>query len=116
MDGFNTKFIKLIEDIKEGNIMISELDKYVSNNCNKGIFSKAIVSLMDNTDDYVKIFSSRYSFDYNIDKKKAYFNARYILRRSNDLNCRLEAKYIYDRYKRRYISSMIRLFSRKRIK
>lgn len=114
MDGFKTKFIKLVSDIKDGEGLTTELDKYIKENCKKNIFSKAIVNLMDNKDEYVKIFSSRYAFDYDIDKKKAYFNARLILRTSTDVNCRLEAKYIYDRYKRRYVSKLISILSSKK--
>lgn len=109
MDGFNTKFIKLVDDIKNGEILTIELDKYIKDNSSKNIFSKALVSLMDNKDEYIKIFSSRYAFDYNIDKKKAYFNSRLILRQSTDVTCRLEAKYIYDRYKRRHLTKITKL-------
>ena len=109
MDGFNTKFIKLVEDIKSGEILTKELDKYIMDNSGKNIFSKALINLMDSKDEYVKIFSSRYAYDYNINRKKAYFNARLILRTSNDINCRLEAKYIYDRYRRRHLTKITSL-------
>lgn len=116
MDGFNTKFIKIIEDIKKGEILSTELEKYIKEHCDKNIFKKCILSLMDYNDEYVKIYSSRYSFEYDIDKKKAYDNARYILRNSKDNTCRMEAKYIYDRYKRRHISKLIKVLMKKQLK
>jgi len=116
MDGFNTKFIKIVEDIKNGEVLTTELDKYVKDNSDKNIFSKAIKSLMENKDEYIKILSSRYSYDYNIDKKKSYFNSRLILRTSKDVNCRLEAKYIYDRYRKRHLTKIANIFKLKKSK
>ena len=108
MDGFRNKFIKLANDIKEGNILSTELDKYVKENSTKSMFKDAIKSLME-----VKIFAAKYSFEYGIDQKRAYYISRYILRKEKDLSCRVEAKYIYDRYHRRYISKITSFLLRK---
>lgn len=115
MDGFRNKFIKLANDIKEGNILSTELDKYVKENSTKSMFSSAIKSLMEDSSSYVKIFAAKYSFEYGIDQKRAYYISRYILRKEKDLSCRVEAKYIYDRYHRRYISKLISFLLRKKI-
>ena len=116
MDGFNNKFIKIVNDIKDGEVLIKDLDKYFKENNDKNIFKKCIVSLMDNKDEYVKIYAARYSLEYDIDKKASYNCARYILRCSKDNNCRIEAKYIYDRYKKRYISKITKILMRKKLK
>ena len=78
MDGFKNKFIKLANDIKEGNILSTELDKYVKDNSNKSMFSSAIKSLMEDSSSHIKIFAAKYSFEYGIDKKRAYYISRYI--------------------------------------
>lgn len=116
MDGFNTKFIQMIEDMKKGDILSNDLEKYIKEHSNKNIFNKCILSLMEHNDEYVKIFSSRYCFEYNIDIKKAYNNARYILRNSKDNTCRMEAKYIYDRYKRRHITKLVKVLMKRKLK
>lgn len=113
MDGFRNKFIKLVNDIKDGNILSTELDNYVKENSTKNIFRGAIKSLMDESLPLVKIYAAKYSFEYNIDKKKSYQISRYILRREKDISCRIEAKYIYDRYNRRFISKITKLLHRK---
>lgn len=114
MDGFNNKFIKLVNELNEGNILTEDLDKYVQENSDKNIFSKCILSLMDSNNNLVKIYAAKYSYYYNIDKKKSYFICRYILRREKNLNARIEAKSIYDSYKRRYIRKIIDKISRKK--
>ena len=114
MDGFRNKFIKLANDIKEGNILSTELDKYVKENSTKNIFKDAIKSLMEDSSSHVKIFAAKYSFEYGIDQKRAYYISRYILRKEKNLSCRVEAKYIYDRYHRRYISKITSFLLRKK--
>ena len=116
MDGFNTKFIKLVNDIKSGEILSNELDKYVKDNSNKNIFKKCILNLLDNKDEYVKAFACKYCFDYDIDKKKAYDISRYILRNSKDKNSKIEAKYVYDRYKKRYVTKITKLIMNRKLK
>ena len=115
MDGFKNKFIKLAIKISSGDILTTELDKYVSSNSNKTIFKDAIKDLMENDDNVVKILASRYSYEYNIDKKKSYRIARLLLRRDKSLVVRIEAKYIYDNYKRRHIKKITKLIRRKKI-
>lgn len=113
MDGFRNKFIKLVDGIKEGDVLSTELDKYVKENSNKNIFKDAIKSLMDESLPLVKVYAARYSFEYDIDKKRSYYISKYILRREKDISCRIEAKYIYDRYHRRFISKITKLLHRK---
>lgn len=113
MDGFRNKFIKLVNGIKDGDVLSTELDNYVKENSTKTIFKDAIKSLMDESLPLVKVYAARYSFEYNIDKKKSYYISRYILRREKDISCRIEAKYIYDRYNRRFISRITKLIHRK---
>ena len=109
MDGFKLKFIKLSDKISRGEILTTELDKYVKSNCNKSIFRDAIIDLMDSDDYVVRILAARYSYDYDIDKKKSYSIARLILRREKSLVCRIEAKYIYDNHRRRHIRKITKL-------
>lgn len=114
MDGFKNKFIKLANDISEGNILSDELDNYVKENSNKTIFKEAIKSLMENNLSIVKVYAAKYSFEYKIDIKKSYYIARYILRKERDLVCKVEAKSIYDKYRRRHIPKITRIFSIRR--
>ena len=116
MDGFNTKFIKMIEDMKKGELFSNDLDNYIKEHSDKNIFNKCILSLMEHKDEYVKIYSSKYCFEYNINNKKAYDNARYILRNSKDNTCRIEAKYIYDRYKRRHLTKIAKVLMKRKLK
>ena len=114
MDGFNNKFIKLVNELNEGNLLTEDLDKYVKENSDKEIFRKCILNLMDNSNNLVKIYAAKYSYEYNIDIKKSYFVCRYILRRDKNLNARIEAKNIYDSYKRRHIKKIIGKIRRKK--
>lgn len=115
MDGFIKKFIKLSNSICNGSILTDELDKYVSSNSDKTMFKDAIKKLMEYDDNVVRIYAARYSYDYNIDKKKAHSIAKEVLRCDKSLMCRMEAKYIYDNYKRRYIRKITSLIRRKKI-
>lgn len=114
MDGFKNKFIKLVEKIRNGDILTKDLDSYVKDISNKKFFSDAIKDLMDNKDYLVKVLAARYCYDYDIDKSRAYSIARLVLRNDKTVVCRIEAKYIYDDYKRRHIRKLIRFFNKKK--
>ena len=116
MDGFKNKFIKLASKINSGEILTEELDNFVKDNSEKSIFKSAINDLMDSNDYLVKILAARYSYDYNIDKKKAYSISRFILRCDDSVICRIEAKYIYDNHKRRHIRRITKFIRRKKYK
>ena len=116
MNDFKNKFIKLVNKICDGELLSVELDKYIKDNNNKSIFIESIKELMEHDDNAVKIYAAKYSYDYGIDKKKSYSIARLILRREKSLVCRIEAKYIYDNHKRRYIRKITKLIKRKKYK
>lgn len=112
MDGFIKKFIKLSNNISDGSILTEELDKYVKSNSDKTRFKDAINRLMEYDDNVVRILASRYSYDYDIDKKKAYSIAKEVLRHDKSLVCRIEAKYIFDNHKRRHVRNLTTLIQR----
>lgn len=114
MEKFLNKFISLVNDYKDGNLLLEQLDKFVKENKDKKYFSDAIKKLMDNEISWVMVLAAKYSLEYKIDIKKSYFVSRYILRREKDINCRLEAKQIYDTYRKRHINKITKIIRRKK--